>query len=721
MKARSRQITFQIITITLLSVGTAWLISSPDKAQLDPQSEETTESVNFQQPESASQVFPLVSQSQGEKVPQLQEIAKTGNPADQNRARYLLGVIALEEKDPETALKWLNGLEKEYLKLSEYILLKQAKAYELKGETASARQIWKDIASSDLHRAVVAEAQYQLGKYNSQHWDNLIQEFPKHPRTHEVIQQCLRQNRDQFKLLRLLAKQIPQADGMNQVRDQLVDNYKDQLTPQDWQMIADGYWESKEFETAAKVYENAPVTPQNLYRQARGLQVNGQMGEAQSIYQQLVTEFPEAEKTGLALRRLAEISSDGDAFSHLEKAINNFPEQAPAALTHQANLLEGNGKLDAAQKARDRLLEQYSDSNAAANYRWEMAQESAHQGSFDRAIEWAESLIKHNTNHSKAPTASFWKGQWLQRQGKMEAAETAFQQTLSDYTYSYYAWRSAVHLDLPVGEFTTIRDLNPELEKPRSRPLLPAGSQVMRELHRLGQDEMAWQQWQIEHAHNASLSVAEQFTEGVLRITQQQYLRGIDQISSLQYREDSDAIAQWRQLRQQPMYWHHLFPFPYYDKMVNWSQKREINPLLTLSLIRQESRFEKEIGSVAGAKGLMQLIPSTAEWVAQQVNLQDYSLQNPEDNINLGTWYLDYTHRQHNNNSMLAMASYNAGSGEVSEWVNRYGTKDPDQFVQQVPFPETKGYIEAVFGNYWNYLRLYHPDTQQLLNNQTNH
>jgi soluble lytic murein transglycosylase len=101
--------------------------------------------------------------------------------------------------------------------------------------------------------------------------------------------------------------------------------------------------------------------------------------------------------------------------------------------------------------------------------------------------------------------------------------------------------------------------------------------------------------------------------------------------------------------------------------------------------------------------------------VAQQISVKDYNLENPNDNIRLGTWYLDHTHETYNNNSLLAVASYNAGPGNVSKWINELGFTDPDEFVEYIPFPETKGYVEHVFENYWNYLRLYNPQIAQML------
>jgi soluble lytic murein transglycosylase len=111
-----------------------------------------------------------------------------------------------------------------------------------------------------------------------------------------------------------------------------------------------------------------------------------------------------------------------------------------------------------------------------------------------------------------------------------------------------------------------------------------------------------------------------------------------------------------------------------------------------------------------GATGLMQVMPGTGKWISSQIDIQDYSLTNPDDNVNFGTWYLDYTHQTYENNSLLAVASYNAGPGNVANWLKKYDLKDPDIFVENIPFPETKGYVETVFGNYWNYLRLYNPE-----------
>jgi soluble lytic murein transglycosylase len=119
------------------------------------------------------------------------------------------------------------------------------------------------------------------------------------------------------------------------------------------------------------------------------------------------------------------------------------------------------------------------------------------------------------------------------------------------------------------------------------------------------------------------------------------------------------------------------------------------------------------IRSSANAVGLMQVIPETATAVAKRINLKHYALDNPHDNINLGTWILDENHQNYNNNSLLAVASYNAGSGKVRTWLHEKPLTDPDEFVEAIPYEETKDYVKQVFGNYWNYVRLYNPQVGQ--------
>lgn len=541
-------------------------------------------------------------------------------------------------------------------------------------------------------------------------------EFPNHPQTQEIVRQRLSKNPNQFELLLLLAKYSRDSD-LNPIRDRLVLEYPANLSPEDWEAIADGYWREEEHRKAADAYTFASSTPRNLYRAARGFHRNGNIDTAQRAYQRLLREYHDAREAGQALLYLASISSGDEAVVYLEKAIAKFPEIAPQAYRSKAIVHERFNKYQAANDARKKLLNQYRNSPAAAEYRWKIARELADNGNKEEAWQWMQPVINSNLELDFAPKALYWTGKWATDIGELAAAETVFKKVIKLYPQSYWAWRSAIILGWDVGNFDQLRPLSPNLDLAPTYSPLPMGSEALQELYFLGQYQDAWLLLQSEIDQHQQPSVNEQFTEGVLKLGLGQYSSGMQQIWDLTKRENPLEKKQWKALRQTSTYWKSLFPFPYQEQILKYARQEEINPLLVLSVMRKESTFNPEIDSVVGAVGLMQIVPPTAEWVAGNIQLQDYSLTNPEDNIKIGTWYLKHNHQRYDDSSLLAVASYNAGTGNVNGWLTRYDINNPDDFVEQIPFAETKDYVEGVFGNYWNYLRLYNPEIRHKVNN----
>jgi soluble lytic murein transglycosylase len=195
-------------------------------------------------------------------------------------------------------------------------------------------------------------------------------------------------------------------------------------------------------------------------------------------------------------------------------------------------------------------------------------------------------------------------------------------------------------------------------------------------------------------------------TDGLLRIAKGDYESGIVEVSLLEKRNEAGDKEQFEQLQKSLSYWQGLYPFPYRDSIIKYANKKQINPLLLLALMRQESRFQSQVISPSGAIGLMQLMPTTADWIARKLSLTNYDLTNPEDNIRLGAWYLQENLERHEDNALIAVASYNAGVGNLYKW-NPHDDSDLDEFVENIPFEETKKYVKEVFANYWNYLQIY--------------
>ncbi|XZO02596.1 MAG: transglycosylase SLT domain-containing protein [Microcoleus sp.] len=670
-----------------------------------------------------SEVKSLVSMSAVERATKLDAIATSKsaptNPqqqvSSQSRARYLLATDLIQQGNPAKALNLLDKLEQEYPLLASHIALKRAEAYQLSGDRDKAETAWQSLLKNYPNDPVAVEALYVLGKSQPEYWQQAITQFPAHPRSVEIALAKLKQNPNQPQLMLIVAKHGHYVNNYGTSLEQLVQQNSSALKPEDWEEIAFGYWEKQDYGKGAIAYGKAPRTAKNLYRKARGLWLDGKIPESKIAYQELVNQFPDAEDTGLGLIRLSRLNEPKDAIVLLDRVISNFPNHAAEALFDKSQLLDKLGSATSASDTRKLLLKQYNNSDKAAELRWTVAQQFAKAGDLNSAWQWARELTTHNPESELAPEAAFWVGKWAKQIGREQDAKTAFEYTILRYPESYFAWRSAVLLGWPVGDFTTVRDLSPNVVRPPQRMEPTAGSPVLKELYQLGQDRDAWKLWQVEFTNRVEPTISEQFTDGLMRIGVGDNLDGLWMVGSLRNREQPEERKEYLALRQQPNYWQALYPFPYLENIVQWSQERKINPLLVTSLIRQESRFMPKIKSAVGATGLMQVMPETATWVADKINLKKYSLENVDDNIKLGTWYLGHTHDEYKNNSMLAVASYNAGPNAVADWLKRFSFSDPDAFADKIPFPETKGYVKSVFENYWNYLRIYNPEVSKLI------
>jgi soluble lytic murein transglycosylase len=662
-----------------------------------------------------SAVKPLALIAPGQRASQLEQLALTGEGLDRAQARYVLANDLLEQGQPEQALQWLQDLENDYTLLAPYILWKRAQAYELASNGEQARQTWEELRDNHSESPVVVEALYTLGQSNPEYWDQALETFPAHPKSMEIAQMRLKENPNRLDLLLPIANHGFSLDNYKSYLARLTSQHRDRLTPEDWGAIAFGYWEKQDYGKGGESYAFATWNPESAYRLGRGRQLSGDNNGAILAYKRLFVDFPDSEEAGMGLERLITLVEPKEAITYIDELASRFPHKAGTALLARSKALDDLGSRNAAKEARDQVLSEYSDSEGAAELRWSLAQQSLALKDFQQARQWALELLENNPDSNLAPEAGFWAGKWAQRLGLGQEARATYETVLFNYPESYYAWRSAVLLGWDVGDFTTVRSLSPEIISQTERIEVPAGSEVLQELYRLGQDQDAWTLWQVEFTNRRDPSVAEQFTDGLIRLGIGDNLDGIFMLTSLSWRDEPEEKEEVQQIKKKPHYWEALYPFPYRDLIQKSSEEHNMNPLLVTALMRQESRFMPKIRSSVGAIGLMQVMPETGSWAAQTMGIKNHNLEDPRDNIRIGTWYLGFTHEQYKDNSMLAVASYNAGPTNVRAWIDQYGFNDPDEFAEKIPFPETKGYVKHVFENYWNYLRLYSPEIAKKL------
>ncbi len=126
------------------------------------------------------------------------------------------------------------------------------------------------------------------------------------------------------------------------------------------------------------------------------------------------------------------------------------------------------------------------------------------------------------------------------------------------------------------------------------------------------------------------------------------------------------------------------------------AEREEISPYFLEAVILTESKFDKKAVSHVGAVGMMQLMPETAQWISEESGLPADSLSRPEENIPLGAWYLNYLLKLYHNNEVLALAAYNAGRGNVDQWIEDYGWGEGFSKMDAIPFPETREFVKSV-------------------------
>jgi soluble lytic murein transglycosylase len=416
------------------------------------------------------------------------------------------------------------------------------------------------------------------------------------------------------------------------------------------------------------------------------------------------------------LGQVAWAANDNETFY---RTVNELRQAAPAspwleqALLSAANLHLVHHEYDQALDAFREAQQRFPTGARASYVHWKAAWLTLRQGRNDDAKKAFEEQIALYPSGAETPAALYWRARLAEEDNQPQMAR-AFYQKLSDrYRNFYYAElgrQRMKHLP-PSTDATTqyalldrvppldsngkVKDSEPpsdELHVQKAQ-LLGNGGLVdfaVRELQAAAAaDGGSWGPAETAHLYDET-GHYDQAIEVMKHSAPNYFALDIPDLPR--------------------KYWEALFPKAYWNDLKRNAAANGLDPYLVASLVRQESEFNPNAVSRANAVGLMQLLPKTGKLVAREVKLKRYTasqLYTPAVNLQLGTRYFRGMVDKFGGSFEYALAAYNAGADRVEEWLGQGKYRDPQEFVESIPFTETREYVQAILRNASVYKQIY--------------
>ena len=368
---------------------------------------------------------------------------------------------------------------------------------------------------------------------------------------------------------------------------------------------------------------------------------------------------------------------------------------------YQQLIDHANGSLQSGNsQAALALLQRWPNDPASWELQWQLARKALLMGQWDTAARLLAGPRRGRQAEGLPPALAarqqFWLGYARVKQGKLAQGQALWRQLLRLHPEGYYGWRAAVQLNQ--GDLQLSPRQAPPLRQPNWMPL-ESGSNALDRLWRLGQVQEAWETWRLQQQGQTPHTAEGLLLEGRLRQGVGDTWIGLGQLEQASLRLPQGACEQQWPLEQD------LHPRRFAEVFNQAGARAGVDPQLLLAVARQESRFSPGVRSGVGAVGLLQLMPATAAELAGEP-VDPAALQDPRRNAELGARYLRQLLQRWQQQPFLSVASYNAGPGAVERW--RGGgfpdpQREPELWVEAIPYPETRLYAKKVLGNRWTY------------------
>lgn len=493
---------------------------------------------------------------------------------------------------------------------------------------------------------------------------------------------------------------------------------------------ADKLFEANNHADAAAAYTElasrfpAEATPGVQIRRITSLSQSGKMAEAQGILNSLP-----ADKQADAYRQIALGYAKARNWSMARNTVDEFRQKYPSSPLVPKTMMEvGLASRGAKYRGDDAyyfngLVAAYPNAIEAAGAQFEMAWAQHENKNFAMA---AQMLIEHLARYAYKDTtnrgkAGYWAARDSERAGKIAEACALYEAVIYRYAANWYGYiandRLAGLKKQGMCSSTTLP--NSQIAKAVANlkvVTVAAETSTEKELERAEKSEelstVGIFDWAIDELQEAKKTAANS-PKINLALAKHYRLKGDNVNALLALAKSYPDYAQMFPEEMGREEWDIFYPLVNWSEIKHWGRERRLDPYLIAGLIRQESVFNPVARSHANAHGLMQLLVPTAQsmarkYVSKTSLVTASALYQPPLNIELGTAYMRDQLDKFGRVEFMAVA-YNAGPGRVPQWRATLPV-EIDEFVEEIPFRETKGYVQGVIRNSAQYRRLYEED-----------
>jgi soluble lytic murein transglycosylase len=532
-------------------------------------------------------------------------------------------------------------------------------------------------------------------------------------------------------VLRHLYLTIPASDQATEAKADIdkLGSAVSPITYTERRQRADLLFQSRKFADAAREYSSLVSDAPDQEREsvkmfyAVALHRSGQDKQSRTLLESMPDTADESNAQRLLV--LFEIARNGGDEGQMKDIVERMRQKnstSPAldeALLQSANHYLLHKDYDKSIDYWRELQQRFPQGRHASYAHWKAAWLSLRQNRTEEAKKLFEEQVEWYPQGSEVAPAVYWRARLAEEEGDLPMAYAFYGKVAERFRNYYYAilarQRLASYKHQGDAPHYALLDRIPELpDKPPLEDEVPADDvrvQRSKLLENAGMTDFAIRELLASPEAASSWGALE-----VARIQQDagRYDRAIETMK----RAVPNYWAQ--EMKELPRgYWEALFPRPYWNDLRRHAASNGLDAYLVASLIRQESEFNPTVISHANAWGLMQVLPGTGKKVAKELKIRRFNsdqLLTPATNLQIGTRYFRTMVDEFGGQVEYALAAYNAGSNRVDDWRGQGKYRDVEEFVESIPFTETREYVQAIMRNAAIYKQLYGPGAETMAN-----